>query len=131
MSTLKADTIQNTSGGAATLTRQVAAKAWFEYTTVTSTSLTGSFNISGVTDNGTGDTTLAFTNNMDSSVYVANAADVTYDAAGNSSYSNVVESTNTSKVKTSSTVIVLYTAHSVSSVLDHCENMGTVHGDLA
>ena len=28
MSTLKADTIQNTSGGAATLTKQVAAKMW-------------------------------------------------------------------------------------------------------
>jgi hypothetical protein len=84
-----------------------------------------------VTDNGTGDTTLSFTNNMDSSVYVANAADVTYDAANNSSYGNVVESTNTSKVKTSSTVIVLYSAHSAASVLDHVENMGTIHGDLA
>jgi hypothetical protein len=34
MSTLKADTIQSTGGGAATLTKQSAAKAWFEYTSI-------------------------------------------------------------------------------------------------
>ena len=80
MSTLKADTIQSTGGGAATLTKQSAAKAWFEYTSITSTALAGSFNISGVTDNGTGDTSLSFTNNMSSSVYVANASDASFDA---------------------------------------------------
>ena len=33
MSTLKADTIQSTSGGAATLTKQAAAKAWLTFYT--------------------------------------------------------------------------------------------------
>ena len=31
MSTLKADTIQSTGGGAATLTKQSAAKAWVNF----------------------------------------------------------------------------------------------------
>ena len=131
MSTLKADTIQSTGGGAATLTKQSAAKAWFEYTSITSTALAGSFNISGVTDNGTGDTSLSFTNNMSSSVYVANASDASFDAAFNTSYGHVIESTQNSKVKTSSTFIVIYAQHSGTGQLDHCENMGTVHGDLA
>ena len=131
MSTLKADTIQNTSGGAATLTKQVAAKAWFEYTSVSSTALASSFNISSVTDNGTGDTSLSFTNNMDSSAYAANASDVSYNNSFNTSVGNYIESTQTSKEKTSSNFTVIYTSHTAVTVYDHCENMGTVHGDLA
>ena len=90
MSTLKADTIQSTGGGAATLTKQSAAKAWFEYTSITSTAMTNSFNCSATTDNGTGDTLLSFTNNMSSSAYVVNAADVSYDDAYNTSYGHVI-----------------------------------------
>ena len=72
MSTLKADTIQNTSGGAVTLTNQHAAKAWVRYdgTSVTAgADLVGvgdSFNYSSVVDNGTGNYTFSFTNSMSS-----------------------------------------------------------------
>ena len=118
-------------GGATMQLQQGLCKAWFEFTSITSTTMTDSFNCSVTTDNGTGDTLLSFTNNMNSSAYVVNAADVSYDAAFNTSVGNVIESTQNSKVKTSSTFIVLYTAHSGVSVLDHCEQMGTVHGDLA
>ena len=48
MSTLKADTIQSTSGGAATLTKQHAAKMWVDYTTVRSTAISKSFNVSSL-----------------------------------------------------------------------------------
>jgi hypothetical protein len=54
MSTLKADTIQSTSGGAATLTKQHAAKAWVDYSG-SGTSYNASFNASSATDNSTGD----------------------------------------------------------------------------
>ena len=63
MSTLKADTIQSTSGGAATLTKQSAAKVWVNGST--SAGLNDSFNVSSGTDNGTGNYTYAFTNSMD------------------------------------------------------------------
>ena len=53
MSTLKADTIQSTSGGAATLTKQSAAKAWGE-TNAAGTSILGSFGFSSITDTSTG-----------------------------------------------------------------------------
>ncbi len=62
MSTLKADTIQSTGGGAATLTKQAAAKAHWLFEQANSNTLTVSLNVSSVTDNGTGDMTAAFTN---------------------------------------------------------------------
>ena len=60
MSTLKADTIQNTSGGAATLTKQSAAKHFITYDN--SQTITDSFNNSSITDVGTGNHNYAFTN---------------------------------------------------------------------
>ena len=132
MSTLKADTIVATDGSSpVTLTKQSAAKAWFEYTSITSTALAGSFNISGVTDNGTGDASLSFANNMSSSVYVANVSDVSFSAAKNTSVGNYVESTQNTKQKTSSTFTSISSAHATTTAYDHCENMGTIHGDLA
>ena len=52
MSTLKADTIQSTGGGAATLTKQHAAKAWVHFSTHDNPpNLDGSFGVSTLTDN--------------------------------------------------------------------------------
>ena len=65
MSTLKADTIQNTSGGAATLTDQAAAKHFIAFNGADTTpTATESLNGSSITDNGTGDFSVAITNNM-------------------------------------------------------------------
>ena len=69
MSTLKADTIQNTSGGAVTLTKQSAAKAWLSGSNAAVVS--DSINIASGTDNGTGDYTYAFTNNMSNALWSA------------------------------------------------------------
>ena len=64
MSTLKADTIQSTGGGAATLTKQHAAKAWCSYQMNSSNAINGSFNVSSQTDTATGHSTIAWTNTM-------------------------------------------------------------------
>lgn len=69
MSTLKADTIQSTGGGAATLTKQSAAKAWITYKGTSTNAVMDSLNMSGVVDNGTGDYTMSFTNNMSDGEY--------------------------------------------------------------
>ena len=80
MSTLKADTIQSTGGGAATLTKQSAAKAHTQLsTTNNTTALLGSLNFSSATDVGTGLADLFFTNNFSGSSY-ANPA--TADGGG-------------------------------------------------
>ena len=65
MSTLKADTIQSTGGGAATLTKQNAAKAWFNLDGTDTISFRDSFNCSSATDNSTGDYTVPFSSSFD------------------------------------------------------------------
>ena len=64
MSTLKADTIQSTSGGAVTLTSQEAAKASCNLDGSGTATIRASSNISSVTDNATGKYTHAFTNSF-------------------------------------------------------------------
>ena len=60
MSTLKADTIQSTGGGAVTLTKQFASKAWLSYKGTSTNSIYDSFNISSVDDDATGTYTVNF-----------------------------------------------------------------------
>ena len=64
MSTLKADTIQNTSGGAVTLTNQQAAKALCNLDGTGTIAIRASFNISSVTDNATAKYVHSFTNSF-------------------------------------------------------------------
>lgn len=88
MSTLKADTIQNTSGGAVTLTNQHAAKAYVMFVggSLTGDSdLTGvndSLNLSSVVDNSAGDYTFTLSNGMSS----VNYATVTGRQQNNSNF---------------------------------------------
>ena len=69
MSTLKADTIQNTSGGAVTLTNQSAAKAWTRQDQRSTLSTVSSFNFSSASDVGTGRVQISFSNNMSDANY--------------------------------------------------------------
>jgi len=71
MSTIKADTVQNTSGGPVTLTDQHAAKAWHRFTEETTTATRDSFNVSSLTDSGTGETVTTFSNNMSDANYAS------------------------------------------------------------
>ena len=68
MSTLKADTIQSTGGGAATLTKQEGVKSRLVYYQPGPT-VYGSFNISSVSDDATGAFTGNRTNAMSDTTY--------------------------------------------------------------
>jgi len=61
MSTLKADTIQSTGGGAATLTKQMALRAWVNFNGTGTIAARNSINLSSLTDNGTGEYTISYT----------------------------------------------------------------------
>ena len=76
MSTLKADTIQSTGGGAATLTKQAAAKV-FVVANYSDFSIGTSLNVSSVTDRGTGLGTVISTNGF-SSVNRAGASQASF-----------------------------------------------------
>tara|TARA_R100001440_G_scaffold27295_1_gene44809 strand:- start:1068 stop:1430 length:363 start_codon:yes stop_codon:yes gene_type:complete len=120
MSTLKADTIQSTSGGAATLTKQHAAKVWVDYTTVSSTAISKSFNVSSLTDNGTGDTTITITNNMDS-------VDYSPSAISSYTYAAIMLSDNG---KAAGSVDV-ETRNLSDTLGDSNDNSVVIHGELA
>jgi len=75
MSTLAADTIQNRSGGAATLTSQEAAKHWVNYD-AKDTATDGSLNQSSLTDHATGEFSSNFTSNFSSATNKCHFASV-------------------------------------------------------
>ena len=72
MSTLKVDTIQDASGSNASTSEQInqgRAKAWINFDGTGTIAIRDSFNISSVTDGGTGIYTINFTNAMANSNY--------------------------------------------------------------
>tara|TARA_Y200000002_G_C22611035_1_gene633818 strand:+ start:166 stop:591 length:426 start_codon:yes stop_codon:yes gene_type:complete len=80
MSELRADTITASNGtGPVTLTKQQTAKCMAGVNMAGTAELTanvsGAINASSLTDNGTGDGTTAFTNNMSAALYYVNADD--------------------------------------------------------
>lgn len=76
MSTLKVDTIKDTSG-----VEVYTAKAWVNFNGTGTVAIRASGNVSSITDNGTGDYTLNFTNAMPDANY-ANLATCTQGATG-------------------------------------------------
>jgi hypothetical protein len=118
MSVLKADTIQSTSGGAATLTKQSAAKHWIHFN-LSSPSIYGSFNTTSITDDGTGEATVTLTNAM----------------SGADGWA-IVGSTDGNQVKIRSTVGTASTydhdtQNSAGGLEDRDDNSAIATGDLA
>ena len=130
MSTLKADTIQSTSGGAATLTKQSAAKAWFIFDQVNSNTLDKGFNISSITDRAGGCMYGNFANRMDSINYVHTAA-TSPNPAGSMTTSNTNRSTISTADTTSRCSMNVFVTTSTASFANEESQQGLVHGDLA
>ena len=77
MSTLKVATIQDTSGNNSSTPEQVAqgrAKAWVLFNGKNTVAIRDSFNVTSLTDNGTGDYTITFTTAMSSANYAVAGA---------------------------------------------------------
>ena len=78
MSEIRVTTVSDTAGtGPVTLTKQHAAKAWVSKWYNTGT-LTNSFNVSSVTDVGTGQSTVNFSSSFSSANYSHTASDAYY-----------------------------------------------------
>ena len=72
MSTLKTSNIQDTSGNNNSTPEEInqgRAKAWANFNGSGTVSIRTSFNFASITDNGTGDYTLTFTNAMTDAAY--------------------------------------------------------------
>jgi hypothetical protein len=76
MSTAKFDTLQNVAGTKSVPVSTVvdgSAKAWVNFNGTGTVAIRASFNVSSITDNGTGDYTVNFTNAMTDATYGAAA----------------------------------------------------------
>jgi hypothetical protein len=129
MSTLKADTIQSTGGGAATLTKQSAAKAWVNFNGSGTIAARNSLNTSGLVDNGTGDYNQNFTNSF-------SAADFAFVMGGkfDSGASNLTQpiTNHYRTTQTSSTVrIGMQVPNTGADGFDGDTVTSINHGDLA
>ena len=123
MSTLKADTIQSTGGGAATLTKQSAAKMWVDLTGDGTAAINKSLNTSGLADNGTGDYTVSFTNNFDGGAYSV-VADVNFTQGGQAQNTRIL-------ALAAGSVRTITTNTANAAVTDARKLFNTAHGDLA
>ena len=95
MSTLKVDTIQNTSDAHSSTPEQIAqgrAKAWVEFSGQGSASIIGSYNVSSVSRTANGNYTVNFTSNFantDYAVFASAGANLATYVDGLNSQDNV------------------------------------------
>jgi hypothetical protein len=112
MSTIKADTISNVAGTASTSMLNAvngSAKAWVNFNGTGTVAIRASYNVSSITDNGTGLYTVNFSSALSSSIYcVASSSTV----GTTTSYASVTPfySASTYMAPTSSSFVV--NAHS-------------------
>ena len=126
MSTLKADTIQNTSGGAATLTKQHAAKAWVNFDgTASGATARDSFNLSSMTDNGAGDYSVTISNAVSNANYAASGA------AGYANTNQFCMNVPESDYSPTTTVLRVQTPYANTTLGDCSFVAPHIHGDLA
>lgn len=69
MSTLRVNNITDTSGGSSSLSVPGAAKAWVNFNGTGTVAIRAQMNVSSITDNGTGNYTVNFTNAMTDANY--------------------------------------------------------------
>lgn len=89
MSTLKTNTLSNAAGSKSVPVDTVvdgSAKAWVNFNGTGTVAIRASFNVTSITDNGTGDYTVNFTTAMPNTNYAItaqNAGGSTYGSVGN------------------------------------------------
>ena len=106
MSTLKVDNLLNSAGNESPISVPGAAKVWINFNGGGTAGIRDSYGISTLTDNGTGDYTLGFTNSFSDTNYCvvsggwnSAAGDGSWNAVGSSSTSNYPAGLATNNVR--------------------------------
>tara|TARA_R100001440_G_scaffold74022_1_gene99045 strand:+ start:386 stop:772 length:387 start_codon:yes stop_codon:yes gene_type:complete len=128
MSTLKADTIQSTAGGAATLTKQTAAKHFVNMDA--GTTINDSFNTSSIADNGTGNHASTLTNAMGNIHYVVTGSNIG-SLVGTGSGGDSGEIFISNQTANTTTKYEFRTRHNGGTYYDNNVNGLHLSGDLA
>lgn len=123
MSEIRANTISDAAGtGPVTLTKQSAAKAWVNFNGTGTIAARDSFNVSSLTDNGTGNYTVNFTNAFGAGDYSA------VSSAGDTSI-RITQGATAANPTT--TAYQFYTFNNSFAASDAVYLFLSVHGDLA
>lgn len=126
MSTLRANTISDAAGtGPVTLTGQRAAKVWSKFNGTGTLTINDSFNVTSVTDGGTGDYDPQYTNNMATADYCSQV-NSSINATGTTSRGNTSESRDYAVGS-----IQLWAMDAAGTPTDAAVVNHVVHGDLA
>jgi len=130
LSDIRANTISDAAGtGPITLTGQSAAKVWVNYNSVTTTSIRESFNVSTLTDEGTGLTTVTFTSNMNTSTYSVPSGGGNGRTGGNNIF--MLGASASAGGAPSTSEIHLLSSNQSGTTQDGSDLCITIHGDLA
>jgi hypothetical protein len=120
MSTAKFDTLSNLAGTQTVPVATVAqgsAKAWVNFNGTGTVAIRASFNVSSITDNGTGDYTVNFTTAMPDANYAA-VATCNQNAVGNPTNVSIGYPDNNSTILYSTTQVRFLAKFSTSSGID-------------
>jgi len=133
MSTLKADTIQNTSGGAVTLTKQQAAKGFINFDgaatfDASDTEVRKSFNMSTLTDSGTGHYVIGITSAMGDTDFIMNT---TATWSSDQDYGGAMYPRNSIAFTTTQFTVYITNPGNMLSYLNSKYAWILIHGDLA
>ena len=119
-------TITSEGGSATMQLQQGLAKAWNNYTQVSTVSITDSFNVSSISDVGTGMAQTSYTNSMANAAYVVSGS---HNQPGGNSASIISGYDNSADFATGTVTVSTFNAS--SGRLDVSLSQMAVNGDLA
>lgn len=123
MSEIRAETISDAAGtGPITLTKQSAAKAWVNFNGTGTVAIRDSFNLSSITDHGTGNYTENFSSAFSAADYAVGAF-----TGGSASSRDVVGDATAFSASTCE----IFVTNSAETVVDSEIVTTSTHGDLA
>lgn len=123
MSEIRANTISDAAGtGPVTLTKQSAAKAWVNFNGTGTIVARDSFNLSSLTDNGTGYYKITFT-----SAFAA----AEYSISGSARYNAGINNEGSATIDTQQAGLVDMLSVAAGTLFDTTVFCTTAHGDLA
>ena len=127
MSTLKVTTIQTSAGGAVALTKQHAAKSWASFQQSGTHTMRDSFNMSSISDVGTGSSRFVFSSSMSDSNYATTGCSGEQSGGGN----RIVGIKGNSAAPTTTGFDIANFALSTQAASDDTRISISVLGDLA
>ena len=120
MSTLKTNTLSNVAGTASTAIENAingSAKAWVNFNGTGTVAIRASYNVSSITDNGTGDYTVNMTNAL---------ADANYCVNGTTDGSGCISENNANILKTTTQLRIYAFASSTGGAIDRTQISVTI-----